>query len=238
MRICSTVESMTRCPVALLGKSKLGNHSIYPHRLTYPSSGVPGEVRGLEYIHKAYATMSWSELIQPALLLARDGFKIPIDLAGSIASNGASGFFVNDPAWAIDFAPNGTRLGLGDTLTRKRYADLLEVIAQRGPAAFYTGAIAKTTIRALQSANGIMTLDDLERYEVIIRKSEQIKYRDYKLTSCGAPSSGTVVLQVMKIAEGYGDFGQAAAVNLSTHHLDEAIRFGYGAVSLVIYRDQ
>lgn len=30
-------------------------------------------------------------------------------------------FFLNDPQWAIDFAPNGTVVGLGDIVTRKRY---------------------------------------------------------------------------------------------------------------------
>jgi hypothetical protein len=34
-------------------------------------------------------------------------------------------FLVEDPAWAEDFAPNGTLLGLGDTITRKRYAKLV-----------------------------------------------------------------------------------------------------------------
>ena len=35
--------------------------------------------------------------------------------------NGA--FLVEDPQFAIDFAPNGTRVGLGDIMTRKRYAE-------------------------------------------------------------------------------------------------------------------
>ena len=30
---------------------------------------------------------------------------------------------VDDPVWAMDFAPNGTLLGLGDVMTRKRYAE-------------------------------------------------------------------------------------------------------------------
>ena len=59
-----------------------------------------------------------------------------MDAAASYGENGD--FFVNDPEWAIDFAPNGkfitsayasvkltcpgTRVGEGDILTRKRYA--------------------------------------------------------------------------------------------------------------------
>ena len=119
---------------------------------------------------------------------------------------------------------------LNDTLTRKRYADTLETISQDGPDAFYTGPIANATIVALQGANGTMTLDDLKNYTVAIRKPAQISYRDFTLRSCSAPSSGEVALATLKIVEGYPDFGQEAALNLSTYRLNEAMRFAYGEV--------
>ncbi len=147
------------------------------------------------------------------------------------AVKGLPNFLVEDPTWALDFAPNGTRVGLGDKITRKRYADTLEEIGHRGPDSFYTGALASATISALEKANGKMTLDDLKGYQVAIRKPAQITYRDYKLTSCSAPSSGIVALSALKIVEGYHGFGEAVNLNLSTHRLDEATRFAYGQVS-------
>ena len=77
-----------------------------------------------------------------------------------------------------------------------------------------------------------MTLEDLRNYTVALRKPAQIEYRGFKLTSCSAPSSGGVALSVMKVIEGYERFGDPALVNLSTHRLDEAIRFGYGEVGI------
>ena len=173
--------------------------------------------------------------MQPAISLARNGFLVTQDLVNQEMSaiEGGPNFLVEDPSFAIDFAPNGSLLGLNETITRKRYADTLEAIAERGPDAFYTGPIANATIRALQAANGTMTLDDLKNYTVAIRKPAQISYRDYKLTSCSAPSSGTVALSVMKTVEGYSDFGELSAINISTHRLDEAIRFAYGEVGFV-----
>lgn len=141
---------------------------------------------------------------------------------------GIANFLVEDPTWALDFAPNGTRVGLGDIMTRKRYADTLEQIAYKGPDAFYNGAIARTTIAALKKANGTMTLEDLKNYTVAIRKPAHITYRDFKLTACSAPSSGIVALSALKIVEGYKGFGEPANLNLSTHRLDEATRFAYG----------
>jgi gamma-glutamyltranspeptidase/glutathione hydrolase len=129
---------------------------------------------------------------------------------------------------AIDFAPNGTLLGLGDTITRRRYADTLEAIANRGPDAFYTGPIAQTIIKTLQSNGGTMTMQDLKDYNVAIRPPQNITYRNYTIHSTGAPSSGTVALSAMKIIEGYKDIGQAATINESTFLFDEALRFAYG----------
>lgn len=170
----------------------------------------------------------------PAIRVARYGFRVTEDLVRymAAATAGSVDFLTTDPTWAIDFAPNGTRLALNDTMTRKRYADTLEAVALKGADAFYTGAIANATISALRRANGTMTLEDLRNYTVALRKPAQIEYRGFKLTSCSAPSSGGVALSVMKVVEGYERFGDPALVNLSTHRLDEAIRFGYGEVGV------
>ncbi|KAE8367894.1 gamma-glutamyltranspeptidase [Aspergillus caelatus] len=194
------------------------------------ASGVPGEVRGLEYLHKKYGFLPWSTVMQPAIQTAREGFPVGHDLVRYMNSAVGDGkdFLSKDPTWAIDFAPNGTRLGLGDTITRRRYADTLETIANNGPDAFYTGPIAETMIQALQAANGTMTLEDLRNYTVIIRNTSQIDYRGNKITGTTAPSSGTVALNILKVLDTYGSFMAPGNVNLSTHRLDEAIRFGYG----------
>ncbi|KAJ5932525.1 hypothetical protein N7516_007014 [Penicillium verrucosum] len=195
------------------------------------ASGVPGEVRGLEHLHKKYGSLPWSTVVEPAIRTARDGFPVTEDLVKYMKSAVGSGedFLSKNPTWAIDFAPNGTRLGLGDIITRSRYADTLEAIAQRGADAFYSGPIAETMINALQRENGTMTLEDLKNYTVAIRNVSQIDYRGYKITSTSAPSSGSIALSILKILGTYKDFfSTEQSVNLSTHRLDEAIRFGYG----------
>ena len=192
-------------------------------------SGVPGELRGLEHLHKKYGSLPWKQLVLPAVKVARYGFRVTEDLVrymNSVTPNGD--FLTDDPTWAIDFAPNGYRVKLNETITRKRYADTLEIIANKGPDAFYTGAIAKATIAALTKANGTMTLEDLKNYTVAIRKPSEINYRGYKLTGTSAPSGGIVALSTLNIVNGYEDFGDPAAINLTTHRLDEAMRFAYG----------
>ncbi|KND87087.1 Gamma-glutamyltranspeptidase 1 [Tolypocladium ophioglossoides CBS 100239] len=191
------------------------------------ASGVPGELRGTEYAHKKYGKLPWADVLAPAIKVARYGFTVTEDLVRYMDS-GPNKFLTEDPTWAIDFAPHGRRVKLGETMTRKRYADTLERIANEGADAFYTGAIAKARIAALQARNGTMTLQDLKNYTIALRKPVQITYRGYKLTSSNAPSSGVVALSALNTVNGYTGFDKPAQVNLTTHRLDEAIRFAYG----------
>lgn len=171
--------------------------------LTYPkngsiysglASGVPGELRGLGYLHEKYGVLPWNMVVMPAVRLARNGWPVNEDLVKYMHSaiSGIDNFLVENLAWAIDFAPNGKLLKVNDTITRRRFADTLEIIAQRGPSAFYEGPIAEATIRAVQAANGTMTLEDLKNYSVAIREPVATKYGDYKLRSSSLPSSGPV----------------------------------------------
>ncbi|KAL7758399.1 hypothetical protein ACKLNR_012926 [Fusarium oxysporum f. sp. zingiberi] len=196
------------------------------------ASGVPGELRGLEYLHSSYGRLPWSAVVQPAIRLARSGFPVNQDLAKfmrtTYSDSEEESFLVSDPAWSIDFAPSGSLLKLGEKMTRKRYADLLEAVAQHGADAFYKGPNADALIKALQQQGGIMTADDLRNYTVVARKPSQIEYRGGKITSGSAPSSGAVALAAMKILEGYDFLGNKSRTNESTHLVDEAMKFAYG----------
>ncbi|KAG4416524.1 hypothetical protein IFR04_010318 [Cadophora malorum] len=196
--------------------------------LTGLASGVPGDLRGLEYVHNRYGALPWRAVCNPAVHVARYGFPVTEDLVRYMyeATKDGNTFLTDDPQWAMDFAPNGTLLGLGETLTRKRYANTLEAVAKHGAKAFYEGDIAQYTINALQAANGTMTLEDLANYRVSIRDPISITYKGYNLYSCGVPSGGSVALSILKIIEGYTS---TSDLNLSTHRIDEAMRFSYAA---------
>ncbi|KAH7305069.1 gamma-glutamyltranspeptidase-like protein [Rhexocercosporidium sp. MPI-PUGE-AT-0058] len=191
------------------------------------ASGVPGDLRGLEYLHNKYGALPWRAVCNPAVHVARYGFPVTEDLVRYMyeATKDGNTFLTDDPQWATDFAPNGTLLGLGDTLTRTRYANTLETVAKHGAKAFYEGDIANHTINALRASNGTMTLSDLANYRISIRDPISITYKGYNLYSCGVPSGGSVALSILKIIEGYS----TSDSNLSTHRIDEAMRFSYAA---------
>ena len=169
----------------------------------------------------------------PSVRLARGGWEVGADLERYMAlATLRSAFLTEDPEWARDFAPARAAAARGGRSSRRaRYADTLETVAREGAGAFYEGPLAEATVRALRKTGGIMTAEDLREYEAVVRKPVEMTYRGHRLVSCGAPASGSVVLAALGVVQGYGDFGSPAAQNLSTHRLDEAVRFAYALVS-------
>lgn len=206
------------------------------------ASGVPGQLRGLECIHTRYGRLSWSQVVRPAIDLARNGFEVSEDLVHAMGIpkahdrrrapkfGGDNSFLTDEPAWAIDFAPHQTRLVLGDTMTRKRYADTLEEIANTGVDSFYSGKLATQTVATLRVTNGTMTVSDMADYKALVREPVEIDFHGYRILGCGVPASGAVTLSILKTMEGYEDIVLPEMKNLSTHRLVEAMRFGYGKV--------
>ncbi|KAI0025062.1 gamma-glutamyltranspeptidase [Xylariomycetidae sp. FL0641] len=195
------------------------------------AAGVPGELRGLEFAHNKFGVLPWKTVVLPAADVARDGFPVTEDLvrymAYGIAFAGWN-FLVEDPSWALDFAPKGALLTLGETMYRKRYAETLEKIAEHGADIFYSGPMAEATIETLQQFNGTMTLTDLASYEATIREAINITYRGYQLFSSGSPSSGAVCLSMLKTMSAFSSL-DPSNTNLTLHRFDEAMRFAYGA---------
>ncbi|KAJ7357041.1 gamma-glutamyltranspeptidase [Mycena albidolilacea] len=214
-----------------------GNETMYVTNSTTPETlstvgglavGVPGELRGWEMLHKRHGRLPWKSLFQPAIKLARFGFTVNVDLAAAITLG--QSFIPHDPLWAEVYAPNGTLLKQGDTVYRKRYADTLEQIAEYGADTFYTGKIATNIAEAAHARGGIITTHDLANYSAIIREPVNITYRNNRIFSTVAPSSGAVVLSALKIFEGYqGNYTDSdPEINVTTHRLIEATQFAYG----------
>jgi gamma-glutamyltranspeptidase/glutathione hydrolase len=203
------------------------------------SVGVPGELRGeswspslltigWEQLHSRHGVLPWKDLFAPAINVARNGFPVNIDLAGAIAG---ADFILNSTLWSEVYAPNGTKLGLGDMCYRTKFADTLETIANEGVDVFYgNSTIASNIISTIAETGGIMTQEDLAGYTAIPKNASSITYRNKRIFSTVAPSSGAVTLSALKIFEGFDGSAQDddPAINITTHRLVEATKFAYG----------
>ncbi|KAI3476575.1 hypothetical protein L1887_61817 [Cichorium endivia] len=196
--------------------------------------GVPGELNAWWHLHQKYGKLDWAQVFRPAIQLNRNGFKVTTELAGAINITQYP-FLCSEPLWSEVYCANGTAAGLGDTIKKTRFADTLELIANKGISPFYSGEIAKDIVETIHNntvLKGIMTLDDLAKYSVEFRQPRSVSLRGgkYKLFGTVAPSSGSVVLSTLQTVDQFRADGeeQLDNVNVSTHRFIEANKFSYG----------
>jgi gamma-glutamyltranspeptidase/glutathione hydrolase len=186
--------------------------------------GVPGTVAGLALAEARFGSgkLSLADLIAPAIALARNGFTIDADDELQRASQRLARW----PSSAkIFLKPDGS--ALAERIVQNDLADTLEAIAQKGPGAFYSGAIAEKLAAAVQHEGGIMTAADLAAYRPLLREPVRGSYRGYEIVSMPPSSSGGVVLiEMLNILAGY--HGELAAFDVRREHLlAEAMQRAY-----------
>ncbi|MGH7238182.1 MAG: gamma-glutamyltransferase, partial [Candidatus Saccharimonadales bacterium] len=106
---------------------------------TRQASGVPGSVDGMVEAHRKYGRLKWADLVQPAVDLAHNGFKITKRLAAAL-NYGRSQFIKSNPDGAYLLKDGGWREG--DTLVQQDLAKTLELIRDKGRDGFYKGIVA------------------------------------------------------------------------------------------------
>ncbi|KAI0682415.1 gamma-glutamyltranspeptidase [Cytidiella melzeri] len=188
--------------------------------------GIPGELRGLKRAHDMWGTMSWKELVIPSVELAK-GWRVSKELERRIEL--ASQVMHNMPDWKAVFAPKGCLLREGDIIRRTALSHTLAKIAEEGPDAFYTGPIAEALVTKIQQTGGIMTLEDLAGYQVIVAPALEGSYRGRKIYTTHAPTSGPVLLHMLNLLEQFADFVEEGRTSLNVHRVLEIMKFGFAA---------
>jgi gamma-glutamyltranspeptidase/glutathione hydrolase len=191
--------------------------------------GVPGTVAGLTLALEKYGSgkFTLTDLLKPAIDLARDGFVIADDLADTLAS-GQRRLARWPSATKIFSGADGKPLRDGDMLVQTDLAATLTAISAQGPRGFYEGPVAEKLAKAVVDAGGIMTPDDFKSYRAVIRAPVRGNYRGFDIVSMPPPSSGGVVLlETLNILEGFpmGEMKQGSAPSL--HLMIEAMKRAY-----------
>lgn len=151
---------------------------------------VPGALHGLESIHQRFGKLPWSRLVQPAIVLARDGF--PIDPIYSATIDYRAQALKSTPYGTQTFFKNEKPLKAGDRLVQLELAWFLEEVAQRGSAAMYRGAWGERCVEAVRMRGGRMDIQDLHNYRSTWRTPRRIRYRDYDVYGASRRSYGGV----------------------------------------------
>ncbi|EEF25482.1 gamma glutamyl transpeptidases, putative, partial [Ricinus communis] len=175
------------------------------------SVGVPGTVRGWHEALDRYGSMSFKQVLAPAIDVATKGFTVSDNFSHLVQGNEAK--FALFPATAALYLRNGKALPAGATLRNPDLAKAYRELAAGGVKAFYSGRMARAIVDAVNTpvtapgarvAAGKMTLADLSNYEARLRQPVHSTYRGYDLYGMPLPSSGGVaVAEALNILEGY-----------------------------------
>ena len=159
--------------------------------------GVPGTIAGIFAAHEKFGKLPVKDVLQPVINLATKGYVI--------TEKQQARFNVFD---SIFRAVNGKQIlysnqsKAGDTLKNLKLAETLIRIAENGKDEFYKGKTGQILVDYLKERGGIITMEDLEKYEAKWRDPITFHYKDLRVISMAPPSSGGICLaQIMKMIE-------------------------------------
>jgi gamma-glutamyltranspeptidase/glutathione hydrolase len=161
---------------------------------TQRAAATPGTVRGLEMAHKRFGTLPWKKLIEPAIAIARDGFVVDDALAKSTNETLAASPDLTE-LHHVYGKPDGTPWRAGDRFVQPDLARTLQLLADLGPDAAYTGPIGRAIVDEMARGGGLITAADLANYHAIERKPLTTRYRGkYDVYVPPPPCSGGICL--------------------------------------------
>jgi gamma-glutamyltranspeptidase/glutathione hydrolase len=197
-----------------------------PHAVT-----IPGAVDAWCQLSETYGSRELAELLAPAIALAQNGFRVTGRVAfdwtrdrGRIASGAA----------AEHFLPEGAPLRTGDRFANPALAQTLRLIASKGRAGFYEGAVADDLVAVLRALGGAHSAADFAEYRGFEAAPISAQFRGHTIAECPPNGQGLAALIIARILDGF-DLGDDAASEADRIHLlAEASKAAYRLRDLLI----
>jgi gamma-glutamyltranspeptidase / glutathione hydrolase len=190
------------------------------------AAGIPGTVRGLEYLQAKYGKINFKDLLQKPYEYASEGFLL----------NSAMSEAINKKREVLKKFTNSREVFLAQeqavpkqVLVQKNLANTLKQIQLNGANSFYSGATAKELSQSIAQAGGIITEADLKNYQVHELEPVCGSYRgEYKVCSFPLPSSGGVcLLESLNILENFDLKSKPINSPERIHWVVEALKFSF-----------
>jgi gamma-glutamyltranspeptidase/glutathione hydrolase len=194
----------------------------------YLAPGVPGSVRGLAMAHMKFGKLPWKDVVMPGVRLAEEGFTMSSGLARGLNREVAGPMARFSASVAAYGKPGGGEWQAGDRLVQKDLAKTLRSIATEGPDVFYNGWIADAIAADMKANGGLITKEDLAKYEARERAPVRGTYKGFEIVSMPPVSSGGVALiEMLNILEPM-DLKSKGLLTAEALHLQiEAMRRAY-----------
>ena len=216
MREPVVIDFLTRLPEA----ATLDNGALLDSEGELPEYGpvlanVPGTVDGMGLAYERFGSgaVEWSELVEPAIRLAENGFVLDDAFTTTLARERTR--YLSYQRTRELFYRDGEPLVAGDSLRNPDLAWTLRQIAEGGARAFYEGEIARLMVDDLRREGNVMTLRDLARYYAVERRPVTGSYRGHTIFGSAPPTSGGASLvgkfNLLELAEAGGRYTEDPA---------------------------
>ncbi len=152
---------------------------------------VPGVAAGIGAAHERFGVLPWASLFTPAIYFAENGFEVNALRAAQFESRGH--VITRYPEGRDIFQKDDGSLYVeGDWLTQPAMAETLKQMAAQGTDYFYRGEWAESLVEAVQEIEGRLTMEDMDRYQVLWAEPVHTTYRDFDLYGAALPSFGGI----------------------------------------------
>jgi len=167
------------------------------------SAAVPGAIKGIFKIHNDLCSLPLEELARPAIEAARQG--VPVNAFQAYIFDIVSPILSATPEarqlYQSAIAPKSLIVE-GELLRHPQMADFLEILVKEGDDWFYRGEMAHNICQMSANDGGLLTLQDLADYEVILRDPVAVRYgQHYVLTNPPPSCGGTLIAFALSLLE-------------------------------------
>ncbi|MGH3357464.1 MAG: gamma-glutamyltransferase [Nocardioidaceae bacterium] len=189
-------------------------YPFFPDMVTSGVSvGTPGTLAALKAASDRWGKRSLARNLRPATDLARDGFRVDQTFHDQTEDNAER--FAAFTSTSKLYLPGGQPPKVGSTFRNPALARTYDLIADRGPKAFYRGRMARDIASAVQDPPttddtdlpvppGHLTVKDLNNYDIRWQRPTKVKYRGLDVYGMAPSSSGgTTVGEALNILENY-----------------------------------
>jgi gamma-glutamyltranspeptidase/glutathione hydrolase len=170
-------------------------------------------VKTMYYLYQHYGSgnLAWSDLLNPAIKLATEGFSVGPFRAKVFHQYGNS-LLENYPVTSPWIKEGGTIPEEGDTLRNLPLAETLKIIAKH-PDDFYKGKIATAIASDMKANGGWITLEDLKNFpQPTVRPAINYRFQGHDVYSAPDPAAGATLFKMLEFLQQDSTKGSLAVI--------------------------